>query len=180
MLTNEEKIKQIEVNIKEIMNILGIDVTEGNFETPKRVAKMYVNEIFDSLHKEEPENIKVFSSEGVSSEVTVTVPFSSVCEHHWLPFFGEAKITYKPRKKVLGLSKFARIVKFVAKKPQLQERLTKEIADLVFKYTEPEYVKVEVEAEHTCVRCRGVEVPCNTKTEYVNRMKIGVVNNGAI
>lgn len=166
MLTNEEKIKQIEVNIKEIMNTLGIEITEGNIETPKRVAKMYVNEIFSSLHKEEPENIKVFSSEGASSEVTVTVPFSSVCEHHWLPFFGEAKITYKPRKKVLGLSKFARIVKFVAKKPQLQERLTKEIADLVFKYTEPEYVKVEVEAEHTCVRCRGVEVPCNTKTEY--------------
>lgn len=180
MLTNEEKIKQIEVNIKEIMNILGIDVTEGNFETPKRVAKMYVNEIFSSLHQEEPENIKVFSSEGASSEVTVTVPFSSVCEHHWLPFFGEAKITYKPRKKVLGLSKFARIVKFVAKKPQLQERLTKEIADLVFKYTEPEYVKVEVEAEHTCVRCRGVEVPCNTKTEYVKHMKIGVLSNGAI
>ena len=166
MLTNEEKIKQIEVNIKEIMNILGIEITEGNIETPKRVAKMYVNELFGSLHQEEPKNIKVFSSEGASSEVTVTVPFSSVCEHHWLPFFGEAKITYKPNDKVLGLSKFARIVKFVAKKPQLQERLTKEIADLVFKYTEPEYVKVEVEAEHTCVRCRGVEVPCNTKTEY--------------
>lgn len=166
MLTNEEKIKQIEVNVKEIMNILGIDITEGNFETPKRVAKMYVNELFDSLHQEEPENIKVFSSEGASSEVTVTVPFSSVCEHHWLPFFGNATITYKPNDKVLGLSKFARIVKFVAKKPQLQERLTKEIADLVFKYTEPEYVKVAVEAEHTCVRCRGVEVPCNTKTEY--------------
>ena len=180
MLTNEEKIKQIEKNLEEIMNILGIEITEGNIETPKRVAKMYVNELFGSLHQEEPENIKVFSSEGASSEVTVTVPFSSVCEHHWLPFFGEAKITYKPRKKVLGLSKFARIVKFVAKKPQLQERLTKEIADLVFKYTEPEYVKVEVEAEHTCVRCRGVEVPCNTKTEYVNRIKIGVVNNGAI
>lgn len=180
MLTNEEKIKQIEVNVKEIMNTLGIEITEGNIETPKRVAKMYVNELFGSLHQEEPENIKVFSSEGASSEVTVTVPFSSVCEHHWLPFFGEVKITYKPRKKVLGLSKFARIVKFVAKKPQLQERLTKEIADLVFKYTLPEYVKVEVEAEHTCVRCRGVEVPCNTKTEYINRMKIGVVKNGSI
>lgn len=180
MLTNEEKIKQIEKNLEEIMDILGIEKTDGNFETPKRVAKMYVNELFGSLHQEEPENIKVFSSEGESSEVTVTVPFSSVCEHHWLPFFGNVTITYKPRHKVLGLSKFARIVKFVAKKPQLQERLTKEIADLVFKYTEPEYVKVEVEAEHTCVRCRGVEVPCNTKTEYVNRMKIGVLSNGTI
>lgn len=166
MLTNEEKIKQIEVNVKEIMNILGIDITEGNIETPKRVAKMYVNEIFESLHKEEPENIKVFDSEGASAEVNVNVPFSSVCEHHWLPFFGNVTITYKPKDKVLGLSKFARIVKFVAKKPQLQERLTKEIAELVYTYTEPYYVKVEVEAEHTCVRCRGVEVPCNTKTEY--------------
>lgn len=166
MLTNEEKIKQIEKNLEEIMNVLGIEKTDGNFETPKRVAKMYVNELFGSLHQEEPENIKVFSSEGASAEVEVNVPFSSVCEHHWLPFFGNVTITYKPKDKVLGLSKFARIVKFVAKKPQLQERLTKEIADLVFKYTEPEYVKVEVEAEHTCVRCRGVEVPCNTKTEY--------------
>lgn len=166
MLTNEEKIKQIEANVKEIMNTLGIEITEGNIETPKRVAKMYVNEIFESLHKEEPENIKVFDSEGASAEVNVNVPFSSVCEHHWLPFFGNVTITYKPNGKVLGLSKFARIVKFVAKKPQLQERLTKEIAELVYKYTEPYYVKVEVEAEHTCVRCRGVEVPCNTKTEY--------------
>lgn len=180
MLTNEEKINKIESHISEIMNILGIEKTDGNFETSKRIAKMYVGELFESLTKEEPENIKVFDSDGASSEVTVTVPFSSVCEHHWLPFFGEVKITYKPRNKVLGLSKFARIVKFVAKKPQLQERLTKEIADLVFKYTLPEYVKVEVEAEHTCVRCRGVEVPCNTKTEYVNHMKIGVVNNGSI
>lgn len=166
MLTNEEKIEKIESHVKEIMTILGIQETEGNKETPYRVAKMYVNELFDSLQKTEPENIKVFDSEGVTSDVVVEVPFSSVCEHHWLPFFGNVTITYKPNEKVLGLSKFARIVKFVAKKPQLQERLTKEIADLVFKYTEPEYVKVEVEAEHTCVRCRGVEVPCNTKTEY--------------
>lgn len=166
MLTNEEKIEKIESRVKEIMNILGIQETEGNKETPYRVAKMYVNELFDSIQKTEPENIKVFDSEGDTSDVVVEVPFSSVCEHHWLPFFGKVKITYRPKDKVLGLSKFARIVKFVAKKPQLQERFTKEVAILIYKYVKPYHVKVEVEAEHTCVLCRGVEVPCNTKTEY--------------
>ncbi|MEI7640667.1 MAG: GTP cyclohydrolase I FolE [bacterium] len=153
--------KKIKKAVEMLLEAIGEDTTrEGLRETPKRVADMY-EEIFAGI-KQKPENIiKVFSAEEHDEMVILKdIPFYSICEHHLLPFLGKAHIAYIPRKnKLLGLSKLARIVEMYAKRPQLQERLTSQIADIMIKMLNPLGVLVIIEAEHLCMTMRGVKKP---------------------
>ena len=167
---NDEKILKITEHIKEISSLLGIEVTDSNIDTPYRVAKMYVNEVFSNLNKDVHilnEKMKVFKNEGGQSPITVRdIPFNSMCEHHWMPFMGTVSVTYIPDKYIIGLSKIPRVVKFFSKRPQLQERLTKDILNYLVLLLHPKYLKVHITATHTCVTCRGVESPAVTDTEF--------------
>ena len=132
---------------------------------------MYVHEVFKNIDKRKIEDLdlsmKLFDNEGTNRPITVkNIPFSSMCEHHWLPFMGEVSVTYIPNEKIIGLSKIPRVVKFFSKKPQLQERLTDEIGLYLVHLLKPRYLKVSMTATHTCVLCRGAESPAETETEY--------------
>lgn len=167
----DNKVEEIRKHVEAISEILGIKKTESNENTPLRVAKMYCNELFLNRNNNNIEELnsrmKVFDNEGNTSPVTMSgIKFYSVCEHHWLPFFGECTVTYVPKKKIIGLSKIPRVVKFFSQKPQLQERLTKEIGDYLFDLLDPEYLTVEMTAKHCCVMCRGAESECETHTVY--------------
>lgn len=133
---------------------------EGLLETPRRVADMY-EEIFAGLHRAPEDDLKIFQEENHEEMVLVKdIPLYSVCEHHLLPFIGVAHVVYIPTKgKILGLSKIARIVDTIAKRPQLQERLTSKIADVIMKAINPMGVGVVVEAEHLCMTMRGIKKP---------------------
>lgn len=162
-------IKEIAVHISAISSLLGIEVTDSNKDTPVRVAKMYCNELFKSRNNEGKEELDskmtVFPAES-NDPVTVEVPFYSMCEHHWLPFFGTVSVTYVPDKTIIGLSKIPRVVEFFSKKPQLQERFTTEIGEYLVSVIDPKYLSVRVVAEHTCVSMRGAKSPCSTTTVY--------------
>jgi len=151
----------IEKAVRLIIGAIGDDVNrEGLRETPRRVADMYAD-IFDGIGREPKDVIKVFEAEEHDEMVILKdIPFYSVCEHHLLPFLGKAHIAYIPKKnKLLGLSKLARIVELYAKRLQLQERLTSQIADTLMRTIEPLGVLVIVEAEHLCMTMRGVKKP---------------------
>lgn len=154
--------------ISEIMELLNIKITDSNKDTPRRIAKMYNNEVFKNISRNDPtEDFKVtlFDAEN-KNRIGVKVPVKSMCEHHWLPFIGEATITYIPNKKIIGLSKIPRIVKFFSQKPQLQERLTNEIGEYLVSVLDPDYLCIKIVAEHTCVSMRGAESPCETTTLF--------------
>ena len=148
---NKEMIME---GVKLILEGIGEDVNrEGLIETPDRIARMYM-EIFDGIGKDAKDVLsKTFSVE--NNDIT----FFSMCEHHLVPFFGKAHIAYIPKGKVAGLSKLARTVEVYAKKPQLQEKLTTEIADAIMEYLDAEGAMVVIEAEHTCMTMRGVKKP---------------------
>jgi GTP cyclohydrolase I len=151
----------IEKAVKMIINAIGDDITrEGLRETPRRVADMY-EEIFDGIGRDPKEVIKIFEAEEHDEMVILRdIPFYSVCEHHMLPFLGKAHIAYLPgNNKLLGLSKLARMVELYAKRLQLQERLTSQIADAMMEATNPLGVLVIIEAEHLCTTMRGVKKP---------------------
>lgn len=162
-------IEEIAVHISAISSLLGIEVTDSNKDTPVRVAKMYCNELFKSRNNEGKEELDskmaVFPAES-NDPVTVEVPFYSMCEHHWLPFFGTVSVTYVPNKTIIGLSKIPRVVEFFSKKPQLQERFTTEIGEYLVSVIDPKYLSVRVVAEHTCVSMRGAKSPCKTSTIF--------------
>ena len=162
-------IKEIAVHISAISSLLGIEVTDSNKDTPVRVAKMYCNELFKSRNNEGKEELDskmaVFPAES-NDPVTVEVPFYSICEHHWLPFFGTVSVTYVPDKTIIGLSKIPRVIEYFSKKPQLQERFTTEIGEYLVSVIDPKYLSVRVVAEHTCVSMRGTKSPCSTTTVY--------------
>jgi GTP cyclohydrolase I len=166
----DNKVEEIKKHVEAIVNILGIEKTESNENTPLRVAKMYVHELFQNRNNSNIEQLnsqmKVFSSEGNHNRVIVEVPFSSMCEHHWMPFMGDATVMYDPEDNIVGLSKIPRVVKFFSKKPQLQERLTNEIGEYLVNLIHPRFLFVRVVAEHTCVSVRGIESPCLTTTVY--------------
>lgn len=168
-MTELELMKEIEGHISAISSLLGFPITESNKDTPHRVAKMYCNELFENRNNQNIEDLnarmKVFPAEN-HNPVTVTVPFNSVCEHHWLPFMGSVTVTYIPKDTIIGLSKIPRVVKFFSRKPQLQERLTTEIGEYLVSFIQPEYLKVEMTATHTCVSIRGIETSCETTTVY--------------
>ena len=152
---------KIENAVREILEAIGEDTTrEGIQETPQRVARMYA-EIFSGLHRDISKDIKVFHEEGNDEMILIgDIPFYSMCEHHLLPFHGKAHVVYIPRDgKILGLSKVARIVDTLSRKPQLQERLTSEIADKITEAVDARSVCVIIEAEHLCMTMRGIRKP---------------------
>lgn len=151
---------RIEAAAREILEAIGDDpAREGVLDTPRRVARMYA-ELFAGLKIDPAEYLRVGFDEGHQEMVILRdVPFYSVCEHHLLPFHGKAHVGYIPDSRVAGLSKLARVVEGFAKRPQLQERLTSQIADCIMDSLHPDGVAVVVQAEHLCMTMRGVKKP---------------------
>ena len=152
---------KIEEAVSMILEAIGEDTgREGLQETPKRVARMYA-EIFSGLHRDISQDVKVFTEPGNDEMILIgDIPFYSMCEHHLLPFHGKAHVVYIPRAgKILGLSKVARIVDTLSRKPQVQERLTSEIADSIIEAVDASAVCVVIEAEHLCMTMRGIRKP---------------------
>lgn len=148
---------RIEAAIREILIAIGEDPDrEGLVETPDRVARMY-EEIFSGLEESPEKHLKIFTEKDNDEMVVVRdIPLYSMCEHHLIPFIGKAHIAYIPGEgRVIGLSKLARIVNCFARRPQLQERLTSQVADFLFDNLQPQGVAVVVEAEHLCMTMRG-------------------------
>ncbi len=172
---NKEKIMQA---VKTILEAVGEDVNRpGLIETPKRVANMY-EEMFAGLYSDPKQHLKLFD-ETSNDEVVIVrdIPFSSMCEHHLLPFMGKAHIAYIPSdNKIIGLSKLARIVDNFAKRPQVQERLTCDVADFLNDNLSPRGVAVIIEAEHTCMSIRGAKASgSKTQTSALR----GIIRNDA-
>ena len=158
--------ERIQNAVREILIAVGEDPDrEGLLETPKRVANMY-EEIFAGLTEDPKQHIKLFNEQSNDEMVIVKdIPFYSMCEHHLLPFFGKAHIGYIPSdNKIIGLSKLARIVDNFAKKPQVQERLTSDIADFLNDNLQPKGFAVIMEAEHMCMTMRGARA-AGSKTQ---------------
>ncbi|KAF0135332.1 MAG: GTP cyclohydrolase I [Candidatus Saganbacteria bacterium] len=156
--------KRIEKAVKEILIAIGEDINrEGLKETPGRVAKLYV-ELFSGLNRDPAKELTVFK-QGEHEEMVMVkdIPFYSICEHHLVPFVGKAHVVYIPTKGVVtGLSKLVRVVEGFAKRPQVQERLTGEVADCLMKKLKPRGVLIVIEAEHLCMSMRGVKKPGTT------------------
>lgn len=152
--------KRIEKAVREILAAVGEDPDrEGLLETPARVSRMY-EELFSGLHLDPARHLKKVFTETYDELVLVRdISFNSMCEHHLLPFLGVAHIGYIPRGHVVGLSKLARIVDEVSRKPQVQERMTETIANLLDEELEPKGVIVVLEAEHSCMSIRGIRKP---------------------
>lgn len=151
---------RIERAVREILAAVGEDPDrEGLLETPARVARMYA-ELFSGLTAEPARHLQKTFSERYDELVLIRdISFCSVCEHHLLPFLGKAHVGYLPRGKVVGLSKLARVVEEISKRPQVQERMTHQIADLLQTELDPKGVVVVLEAEHTCMSIRGIRKP---------------------
>lgn len=151
--------KRIENAVREILIAVGEDPNRAGLqETPRRVANMY-EEMFAGLSQDPKQHLKLFDEKSNDEMVIVRdIPFSSMCEHHLLPFVGKAHIAYIPsNNKIIGLSKLARIVDNFAKRPQVQERLTHDIADFLDESLSPKGVAVIIEAEHMCMSIRGAK-----------------------
>jgi GTP cyclohydrolase I len=165
-LSDKEKIARIEHHFREIMLTLGLDLNDDSLNgTPKRVAKMYVQEIFSGLNPENKPKIALFENKYKYKEMLVEkdITFYSNCEHHFVPIIGKAHVAYISNGSVIGLSKINRIVQYFAKRPQVQERLTVQIADELKRALGTEDVAVVIDAVHLCVSSRGVE-DINPKT----------------
>jgi len=152
---------RIEKAVREIIEALGEDASrEGLAETPERVARFY-EEVFGGIHDDPGDVIDAFFGEEHYQEIVMVreIPFYSMCEHHFVPFHGEAHVAYMPQGRVTGLSKLARLVDGFARRPQMQERLTAQVADCLDARLEPLGVLVVIEAEHLCMSMRGVKKP---------------------
>lgn len=158
--SEDEKIAAIEEKFAEIMDILGLDLTDDSLRgTPKRVAKMYVKEIFNGLNPANKPKMALFENKYKYNEMLVekNISFYSNCEHHFVPIMGKAHIAYISNGTVVGLSKLNRLVDYFAKRPQVQERLTMQIAKELQKDLGTDDVAVLIDAKHLCVASRGVE-----------------------
>ncbi|HRK26871.1 MAG TPA: GTP cyclohydrolase I FolE [Chitinophagales bacterium] len=165
-LDDETKIALIEEHFAEIMNIMGLDLTDDSLKgTPRRVAKMYIKEIFSGLNPANKPAITLFDNKYDYHEMLIEkdITVHSNCEHHFVPIIGKAHVAYIPRKKVIGLSKINRLVQFFSKRPQVQERLTVQIAQELRKALQTPDVAVIIEADHACVMMRGVQ-DCGSST----------------
>ena len=151
---------RIERAVREILAAIGEDPNrEGLLETPGRVARMYA-ELFSGLHATPAKHLhRVFPEEYDELVLVRDISFNSMCEHHLLPFIGTAHVGYLPRGKVVGLSKLARVVEEVSHRPQVQERMTHQIADLLQQELDPKGVVVVIEAAHSCMTIRGIRKP---------------------
>lgn len=157
----QERLDRIATHVRRILEELGLDLTDPNLrETHVRVARLYL-EMFHGLREgAEPEVTTFPNDEGYSAMVMEKeIPFYSLCAHHLVPFYGHAHIAYIPGERILGLSKFARILEFYAKRPQLQERLTEQVVTFVENKLRPLGAMVVIEARHLCVEMRGVKKP---------------------
>ena len=158
--SDEEKIIVIEELFKKIMMELGLDLNDDSLAgTPKRVAKMYVKEIFSGLNNKNKPKVSLFDNHFEYNKILLqkNIELTSTCEHHFLPFTGKAHIGYIANDKIIGLSKLNRIVNFYSKKPQVQEKLTKEIFVELRNILQTDSVIVYIHANHSCVSCRGIK-----------------------
>ncbi len=159
-LPEDVDLKAIKEAVRTILIAVGEDPErEGLLETPRRVAKMYL-EMFAGLHTDPGRHLEVVFPENYEELVLIRdIPFTSMCEHHLLPFSGVAHVGYLPNGQVTGLSKIARVVEEIARRPQVQERMTQQIADLIEDRLESSGVAVVIEAEHSCMSIRGIKKP---------------------
>ena len=160
LLSDEQKMVLIEDKFRDIMNYLGLDLTDDSLNgTPHRVAKMFVKEIFSGLNPENKPKISVFDNKFKYGEMLVekNINLNSTCEHHFLPIVGKAHVAYVSSGQVIGLSKINRIVDYFARRPQVQERLTVQIANELKRILKTEDVAVIIDAKHLCVSSRGIE-----------------------
>lgn len=157
MAVDQQRIRRA---VREILLAIGEDPDrEGLRETPERVARMYA-EVFNGLTEDPAVHLrKTFTQKHDEMVLVKDIPFASFCEHHLLPFIGLVHVAYLPDGRIVGLSKLARVVESISRRPQVQERMTEEIADLVMKHLQPRGVGVIVEADHTCMSIRGVRKP---------------------
>ncbi len=159
-LSREEKMEQIAEHFESIMDLLGLDLNDDSLKgTPQRVAKMYVSEIFKGLDPEQRPKISLFKNTYDYRQLLIErdITVKSFCEHHFLPIIGRAHVAYIPGEHVIGLSKLNRVVDYFARRPQVQERLTKQIGAELRKILRTEDVAVYIDARHMCVEARGVE-----------------------
>jgi GTP cyclohydrolase I len=166
VLTDAEKVELITEKFADIMEILGLDLTDDSLkDTPARVAKMYVHETFQGLNPLNKPEVTLFENGYHYHEMLVerNITLHSTCEHHFVPILGVCHVAYFATGKVVGLSKLNRIVKYWAKRPQVQERLTEQIAQDLKRVLHTEDVAVYIDAEHLCVKTRGVE-DCGSST----------------
>lgn len=175
-LTDEEKISLIEDRFREIMEVMGLDLTDDSLRgTPHRVAKMYIREIFQGLNPANKPRVSVFENKFKYGEMLVekNINLNSTCEHHFLPIVGKAHVAYISNGEVIGLSKINRIVDYFARRPQVQERLTVQIANELRKVLNTEDVAVVIDAKHMCVSCRGIqdESSSTLTAEYSGKFK---------
>jgi GTP cyclohydrolase I len=159
-LSDDEKMKKIQFHFTEIMETLGLDLNDDSLKgTPQRVAKMYVKEIFSGLNPSNKPKIALFENKYQYKQMLVEkdITFYSNCEHHFVPIFGKAHVAYISNGKVIGLSKLNRIVQYFAKRPQVQERLTVQIAHELQTILQTKDVAIIIDAKHLCVSSRGVQ-----------------------
>ena len=159
-MDDEVKIDKIEGHFREIMNILGLDLTDDSLSgTPRRVAKMYVKEAFSGLNPKNRPNARLFENKYNYDQMLVEkdITFFSHCEHHFVPIYGKAHVAYISKGKVIGLSKINRIVEYYAKRPQVQERLTMQIVQELQIALNTEDVACIIDAKHLCVNSRGIK-----------------------
>jgi GTP cyclohydrolase IA len=160
-IEDEQKVTQIAAHVRRIIEALGLDVSDPNLDgTPERVAKMYL-EMFHGLAEGAEPKVTFFPNDEHYTAMVMEkdIPFYSLCSHHFVPFYGHAHVAYIPNERIVGLSKMPRIVEFYARRPQLQERLTEQIAGFLEQTLCPQGVMVVVEARHLCVEMRGVKKP---------------------
>lgn len=160
LLSDEQKMVLIEDKFRDIMNILGLDLTDDSLNgTPHRVAKMFVKEIFSGLNPENKPKISVFDNKFKYGEMLVekNINMNSTCEHHFLPIVGKAHVAYVSSGQVVGLSKINRVVDYFARRPQVQERLTVQISNELKRILKTEDVAVIIDAKHLCVSSRGIQ-----------------------
>lgn len=158
---HEKKVERLAHHVRGILTTLGLDMEDPNLrETDRRVAHLYL-EMFHGLEEGAEPKVTMFpNDEGYSHMVMEKkIPFYSMCAHHLVPFYGHAHIAYIPNDRIIGLSKFARVLEFYAKRPQLQERLTEQVVNFLMEKLEPKGAMVVIEARHLCVEMRGVKKP---------------------
>ncbi|MGB6269808.1 MAG: GTP cyclohydrolase I FolE [Olleya sp.] len=159
-LSDNEKKERIAILFEEIMEVMGLDLTDDSLKgTPNRVAKMYIDEIFSGLNPQNKPKIALFDNKYQYNQMLVekNITFYSNCEHHFVPIIGKAHVAYISSGKVIGLSKLNRIVQYYAKRPQVQERLTNQIAEDLKATLQTDDVAVIINAKHLCVSSRGIK-----------------------
>lgn len=175
-LSDKEKVDTIETKFREIMDVMGLDLSDDSLSgTPHRVAKMFVNEIFYGLNPKNRPKISVFENKFKYGEMLVekNINMNSTCEHHFLPIVGKAHVAYISNGEVIGLSKINRIVDYFARRPQVQERLTVQIANELKTILKTDDIAIVIDAKHMCVSSRGIqdESSSTITVEYSGKFK---------